>query len=145
MEIVLRSRAFFAALNIGTRVLGPAEFVLGPVRALELVDPPPSVLAAGRLDGLASGLDLFDPPNVGGWPGGRAWLNSQAVIGRRQLRSGPPRRFRRRSARARGPAGVRRPPRSRGQSGRDRRLLRRAPAGGRPQRGPALSHLSSPR
>jgi hypothetical protein len=28
------------------------------------------------------GQDLFYPPNVGGWKGGRDWLTSQAIIGR---------------------------------------------------------------
>src|SRR5262249_53449454 len=28
------------------------------------------------------GQDLFYPPNVGGWPGGRAWVSPQATIGR---------------------------------------------------------------
>ena len=28
------------------------------------------------------GQDLFFPPNVGGWPGGRAWLSGRAVVGR---------------------------------------------------------------
>jgi uncharacterized protein (DUF1800 family) len=78
---VLRSRAFFAATNIGNRVLGPVEFVVGAARALERFDPPPSSLLlaewAARL-----GQDLFYPPNVGGWPGGRDWLTTQGIIGR---------------------------------------------------------------
>jgi uncharacterized protein (DUF1800 family) len=81
VETVLRSRAFFAEGNLGNRVLGPVEFVVGPARALELFDPPPStvILAdwAARL-----GQDLFYPPNVGGWTGGRAWISTQALIGR---------------------------------------------------------------
>ena len=28
------------------------------------------------------GQDLFNPPNVGGWPEGRAWLTSRSIIGR---------------------------------------------------------------
>ena len=28
------------------------------------------------------GRKLFYPPNVGGWPGGRAWLNSRTAIAR---------------------------------------------------------------
>jgi hypothetical protein len=28
------------------------------------------------------GQDLFYPPNVGGWPGGRTWINAQTLIGR---------------------------------------------------------------
>jgi Protein of unknown function (DUF1800) len=46
-----------------------------------MLDPPPSTLVladwAGRL-----GQDLFNPPNVGGWPGGRSWLSARALIGR---------------------------------------------------------------
>jgi Protein of unknown function (DUF1800) len=28
------------------------------------------------------GQDLFYPPNVGGWPGGRSWLSTRGLIGR---------------------------------------------------------------
>jgi hypothetical protein len=28
------------------------------------------------------GQDLFYPPNVGGWPGGRAWITTRSSIGR---------------------------------------------------------------
>jgi uncharacterized protein (DUF1800 family) len=78
---VLRSRAFFAGSNLARQVRGPVEHLVGTARALELFDPPPSTLAladwAARL-----GQDLFYPPNVGGWAGGRAWLSTGAVIGR---------------------------------------------------------------
>jgi uncharacterized protein (DUF1800 family) len=81
IETVLRSRAFFAVANLGNRVLGPVEFLVGTARALERFDPPPSSLVlaewAARL-----GQDLFYPPNVGGWTGGRTWLTTQAIIGR---------------------------------------------------------------
>jgi uncharacterized protein (DUF1800 family) len=84
VETVLRSRAFFAVPNIRTRVLGPVEFVVGTVRSLELLDPPPSTLVladwCARL-----GQDLFNPPNVGGWPGGRSWLSARSLIGRANL------------------------------------------------------------
>jgi len=78
---VLRSRAFFAESTLGQRVSSPLEFVVGAVRALELLDPPPSapVLAdwCARL-----GQDLFYPPNVGGWSGGRSWITTRSAIGR---------------------------------------------------------------
>jgi uncharacterized protein (DUF1800 family) len=76
---VLRSRAFFAEANLGNRVLGPVEFVLGPARALELFDPPPSTLLLADWCG-RMGQDLFYPPNVGGWSGGRAWISTRAMI-----------------------------------------------------------------
>jgi len=33
------------------------------------------------------GQDLFDPPNVGGWPGGRSWLSARSLIGRARYAS----------------------------------------------------------
>jgi uncharacterized protein (DUF1800 family) len=81
VETMLRSKLFFADGNIRTRVVSPVEYVVGTVRALEMFEPSPSTLAledwCGRL-----GQDLFEPPNVGGWPGGRAWLNPRTMIGR---------------------------------------------------------------
>jgi uncharacterized protein (DUF1800 family) len=81
VETVLRSGAFFAEANLGTRVLGPVEYVIGSARVLELFDPSPDTLVladwAARL-----GQDLFYPPNVGGWKGGRDWISIRAMIGR---------------------------------------------------------------
>ena len=78
---VLRSRLFFDDANLGRRIASPIDYALGAVRALEMLDPSPStpVLAdwCGRL-----GQDLFYPPNVGGWPGGRAWITTRSAIGR---------------------------------------------------------------
>jgi uncharacterized protein (DUF1800 family) len=78
---VLRSRAFHEGRGRRGRVVGPVEFVVGAARALELFEPPPSTLLlaewAARL-----GQDLFYPPNVGGWLGGRSWISAGAMIGR---------------------------------------------------------------
>jgi uncharacterized protein (DUF1800 family) len=81
VETILRSRAFFADANIGSRVLGPVEFLVGVPRALECFDPPPSSIVLGEW-AARLGQDLFYPPNVGGWTGGRDWLTTQAIIGR---------------------------------------------------------------
>ncbi len=78
---VLRSRAFHEGRGQRGRVVSPVEFVVGAVRALELFDPSPSTLLlaewATRL-----GQDLFYPPDVGGWPGGRSWISAGTMIGR---------------------------------------------------------------
>jgi uncharacterized protein (DUF1800 family) len=78
---VLRSQAFFAEANLGTRILGPAEYVIGAARALELFDPPPSTLILAEFVAHL-GQDLFHPPNVGGWPGGRDWISARGAVGR---------------------------------------------------------------
>ena len=31
------------------------------------------------------GQDLFDPPNVKGWPGGEAWITADSLIGRQTM------------------------------------------------------------
>jgi uncharacterized protein (DUF1800 family) len=81
VETILRSQAFFASTNIRTRVLGPAEFAIGACRMLLPLSPPPSTLPlAGWIRQL--GQDLFNPPNVGGWPEGRPWLNGKSIIAR---------------------------------------------------------------
>ncbi len=81
---VLRSQLFFDAANLRRRIASPMEFAVGAVRAIEMFDPAPStpVLAdwCGRL-----GQDLFHPPNVGGWAGGRAWITTRSAIGRANL------------------------------------------------------------
>ncbi len=79
VETILRSQRFFAAENPGNRCLGPVEFVAGAVRALELFDPAPSTLALADWSSRL-GQTLFDPPNVGGWPGGRDWINPRSMI-----------------------------------------------------------------
>lgn len=81
VEAILRSDTFFASNNIGTRVLGPIEYVVGAVRALEMFDPPPSTLVLSEWTARL-GQDLFYPPNVFGWPGGREWITTRAMIGR---------------------------------------------------------------
>ncbi|HLN30606.1 MAG TPA: DUF1800 domain-containing protein [Gemmataceae bacterium] len=81
VEKVLRSQAFFAEGNLGSRVQGPIEYVVGAARALELFDPPSSTLVLAEWT-TRLGQDLFYPPNVGGWTQGRAWLTTRALIGR---------------------------------------------------------------
>jgi uncharacterized protein (DUF1800 family) len=78
---VLKSRLFFAYANIRTRVTAPTEFVTSSARALGLFDPAPSTLAMADWSA-RMGQDLFDPPNVGGWPGGRTWISSRSLIAR---------------------------------------------------------------
>jgi uncharacterized protein (DUF1800 family) len=82
MRGLLLSDAFWAANNRGTLVKSPVELVVGTLRQLE-VSPgaamPFAVVAAGM------GQNLFAPPNVKGWPGGEAWINSNTLLARKQF------------------------------------------------------------
>ncbi len=81
IETVLRSEVFFSKENMKRRVVDPESFVIGTVRAVELFSPPASTMVLADWIEQA-GRKLFYPPNVGGWPGGRTWLNSRTTIAR---------------------------------------------------------------
>jgi uncharacterized protein (DUF1800 family) len=81
VETALLSKLFFSELNIGSRVATPVEFVVNSVRSLEAYNPPPSTLLLAEWSA-RMGQDLFYPPNVGGWTGGRDWLGSRHVVAR---------------------------------------------------------------
>ena len=79
---LLRCDAFWSAANRGTLVKSPVEFVVGTLRQLD-VQPnsglPFAILSAGM------GQNLFSPPNVKGWPGGNAWIDSNTLLARKQF------------------------------------------------------------
>ncbi|HZW34853.1 MAG TPA: DUF1800 domain-containing protein [Isosphaeraceae bacterium] len=81
VETILRSERFFAARNLHAQVSEPAPFVIGTVRSLERFNPPPSTLLLAEWTG-RMGQELFYPPNVGGWPGGRNWLAGRTILAR---------------------------------------------------------------
>ncbi len=54
---------------------------------LETFEPPSSTLILAEWCGRL-GQELFYPPNVGGWPGGRSWLTTRSVIGRANFAAG---------------------------------------------------------
>jgi hypothetical protein len=81
VETILRSQAFFADANLGTRVTEPIEHVVGAARALELFDPPPSTVALADWTARL-GQELFYPPTVFGWAGGRAWITPRSALRR---------------------------------------------------------------
>ena len=81
VALVLRSRLFFSDANLGGVVLGPAQFIAGAARALELFEPPPSMLLLAEWC-TRLGQDLFFPPTVFGWDGGRAWISTGSLLGR---------------------------------------------------------------
>jgi len=55
--------------------------LIGRLMALECWRQSPSTLVLAEWVS-RMGQDLFYPPNVGGWPGGRAWLSTRTIIAR---------------------------------------------------------------
>ncbi len=81
---LLTSEHFYAPGNRAVLVKSPVDLVVGTLRLFDIhpQDLRPAALATRNL-----GQDLLNPPNVKGWPGGEAWINSQTLLARRQLLS----------------------------------------------------------
>ena len=77
------SRMFFAPEYRGNFIKSPIHFYLGLLQDLSLSVPPLPRFTSSRLRQM--GQQLFQPPNVRGWIGGRAWINSATLAARRQL------------------------------------------------------------
>ncbi len=80
-ETVLNSGLFFSNANLKSRIAPPETFVLGSLIALNTETRPASTLALNDVLNLL-GRSLFQPPNVGGWDGGRLWLNARTLVAR---------------------------------------------------------------
>jgi uncharacterized protein (DUF1800 family) len=85
LGVILRSRHFYSRFAHRQRVKGPAEYVVGLLRALEAKVP--QELSAGSLGVTTQGLGqtLFAPPSVKGWDGGPAWLNTATLLARHNM------------------------------------------------------------
>lgn len=81
VETILRSRVFFSEHAYRKRIKSPIEYTLGLVRSIDARFPMENL--AELMDGL--GQTLFAPPNVAGWDGGKAWLNSATLVARHNL------------------------------------------------------------
>src|SRR5690606_1278539 len=77
------SRCFFAPEFRGNAIKSPVQFYLGLLRDLDLSVTPLPRFSTARLRQMGQGL--FQPPNVRGWVGGRAWINSSTLAVRRQM------------------------------------------------------------
>ncbi|MHC4176228.1 MAG: DUF1800 domain-containing protein [Planctomycetota bacterium] len=78
---MLRSNLFFSPAARRRRIKGPVEFALGVIKGLEGMVP----TAQLGQDLAALGQDLYHPPTVKGWPGGRRWINRSTLIARSNL------------------------------------------------------------
>jgi len=82
LSLLLTSDAFYASGNRGVLVKSPVELVVGTLRQLGLEPEaalPFAIAAAGM------GQNLLSPPNVKGWPGGEAWINTTTLLARKQF------------------------------------------------------------
>ncbi len=75
---MFESDEFYGGRARAALVKSPVELVVGAVRALGIeTDFNPLNARTERM-----GQALFAPPNVAGWPGGAAWINSASLLER---------------------------------------------------------------
>ncbi|MHA1564142.1 MAG: DUF1800 domain-containing protein [Alphaproteobacteria bacterium] len=79
VEALLTGDDFWSAGSRGGLIKSPVDLIVGTVRQFDLPIRRPMVLV--KL-GRRLGQDIFDPPNVKGWPGGRAWITSKTLLAR---------------------------------------------------------------
>ncbi len=73
------SDAFWAPANRGNLIKSPVAMIVGAYRDLGL---PVVDLQALPVHGRRLGQDLFEPPNVKGWPGGSLWITPASLVAR---------------------------------------------------------------
>ncbi|MGC3971570.1 MAG: DUF1800 family protein [Pirellulales bacterium] len=78
---MLASNYFHSSAIVGRHIKSPVEFAVGLVRSLE-----GHVDHYALADDLAAlGQQVFYPPNVKGWNGGREWINAYTLMSRANL------------------------------------------------------------
>lgn len=82
LRVLLTSPDFYANASRGNLIKSPVHLLVGSCRLLNLkVTPTPSLARVTA----AMGQELFNPPNVKGWPGGRDWISAGTLAVRYHL------------------------------------------------------------
>ena len=82
LRAIFLSDAFWSSANRAALVKSPVDVVVGTLRTFDIH---PDDLRPGAVACAVLGQDLFGPPNVKGWPGGDAWIDSATLLGREQF------------------------------------------------------------
>jgi hypothetical protein len=82
VRAILGSNLFYSPTAFQQRVKSPVEYVLGSARAVVDGEISQQHLVA-KVEAL--GQQLFAPPNVKGWPGAQAWINTSTLLARQNF------------------------------------------------------------
>jgi uncharacterized protein (DUF1800 family) len=77
MRLIFRSDAFYAMKARAALIRSPVELVVGAARSLEA---PLDDLQGANRQMQTMGQELFQPPNVKGWDGGRTWITTSTLF-----------------------------------------------------------------
>lgn len=79
---IITSPVFWESAQRGSLIKSPVEFTLGLLRELQL---PFTEYQALRIANQQLGQELFNPPDVKGWRGGKEWITNTRLIRRYDL------------------------------------------------------------
>jgi uncharacterized protein (DUF1800 family) len=82
LKTIFLSQEFYSERAMASHIKSPAELVVGAARSLPLENIDYAALAVAMRN---MGQDLFEPPNVKGWDGGRTWLSSNWLLARQNF------------------------------------------------------------
>ncbi|MEM1322618.1 MAG: DUF1800 domain-containing protein [Bacteroidota bacterium] len=77
MRRIFESDWFYDKANVGVRIKSPTELIAGIMRQLNARLNSNLTL---RFLQKALGQQLFNPPNVAGWPGGQSWIDNSTLM-----------------------------------------------------------------
>ena len=79
LSAIFNAPSFYSQKARYALIKSPVDFVVITMRTLEA-----PMLTVNKLDQTIAemGQDLFNPPSVKGWDGGRAWINSRTLLSR---------------------------------------------------------------
>lgn len=81
---ILKSKYFNDKRNYASIIKSPIDLIIGTVRTLNIPIQDNNIEQMMKY-GKRLGQDIFNPPNVKGWPGGYYWVNSFTLPLRHQL------------------------------------------------------------
>ncbi len=81
LEMLFTSELFYSEAIVGKKIRSPVELGVGLLRSL---DGTANMVQLGQRLRELGQVPLY-PPNVKGWDGGRAWINSSTLLGRSNL------------------------------------------------------------
>ncbi|HET6250605.1 MAG TPA: DUF1800 family protein [Tepidisphaeraceae bacterium] len=86
LKVMFTSQSFYSSQEKFVLIKSPAELEVMTLRLLD--EPTPQRLMTATAGSMRQlGQELFQPPNVKGWPGGEHWITSTAIFARYNIAS----------------------------------------------------------
>ena len=82
LKKLFMSKHFYDPQIMGNKIKSPVQLIVGTIRMLKTPTRDLSLLVDAAK---SMGQNLFDPPSVAGWSGGRSWINTSTLFVRQNL------------------------------------------------------------